>query len=455
VGSTVCLRIDRDAFRSMLDPLHAELRSKMPKDSSPTWLRKSKMGGGSSGGNSFIKSANERAASMAVLAGKSIQRYAPLKDGIQLLKPLGSGGFARVLLAKDNATRRLFALKVIHKGKLLEKKAEARTTQVLNEKLALGSLSHPFITGLHAHYQDAGYLYLLMDLALGGDLFGLMDRHGNMDEAMSRFYTSSLALALQHIHLLEFVYRDLKPENILLDNRGFVKLCDFGFAKKLLLDRTYSQCGTPDYVAPEMLMGQGVNQGCDWWALGVLLYEMISGFPAFTDKGGDNMQTFKNILKGDLEFPPESECTFSPTCKSLVSGMLAVNLASRLGYVNGGAASVISHSWFHDLDWDRLVNLYVDPPWRPTLSNATDTSHFEIEADAANFGEDGKLDEAETQKWKHVWAAFGGDDDATKEEAAVETADAADAATAPTATAPTTAPAAENGRLVTPVKVAE
>lgn len=130
VGSTVCLRIDRDAFRSMLDPLHAELRSKMPKDSSPTWLRKSKMGGGSSGGNSFIKSANERAASMAVLAGKSIQRYAPLKDGIQLLKPLGSGGFARVLLAKDNATRRLFALKVIHKGKLLEKKAEARTTQV-------------------------------------------------------------------------------------------------------------------------------------------------------------------------------------------------------------------------------------------------------------------------------------------------------------------------------------
>ncbi len=289
-----------------------------------------------------------------------------------------------------------------------------------------------------------------MELALGGDLFGLMDRHGLMDEPMARFYTSSLTLALQHLHLLEFVYRDLKPENVLLDFRGFVKLCDFGFAKKLTLDRTYSQCGTPDYVAPEMLNGQGVNQGCDWWALGVLLYEMISGFPAFTDKGGDNMKTFANILKGELEFPPESECSFSGPCKALIAGMLSVNLASRLGYIHGGAESVISHAWFEGVDWDRLVNCYVEPPWRPSLGSSTDTSHFELDDDASNFSEDQELTADEAKSWEHVWSAFGGNDD----EGAGGTAPAADEAkTAASATADTTAPAAAPAAApITPAK---
>ncbi len=135
VSATVCLRIDRDAFKSMLDPLHAELRSKMPTDSSPTWLRKSKKGAGSSGGTSFIRTANDRAAQAAAL-GLDVRRYSPAKTNIAILKPLGSGGFARVLLAKDNATRRLFALKVIHKSKLLERKAEARTAQVTGTALS-------------------------------------------------------------------------------------------------------------------------------------------------------------------------------------------------------------------------------------------------------------------------------------------------------------------------------
>lgn len=391
VSPTICLRVDRDAFKCMLDPLHEEMKKAMPVDSSPTWLKKSGKGDGAS------LSAKD--------ASQSVRQYSPAKTNIAILKPLGSGGFARVLLAKDSATRRLFAMKVIHKSKLLERKADTRTAQILSEKLALSTFSHPFITGLHAHYQDSKYLYLLIELALGGDLFGLMDRHGLMSEPMARFYVSSLALALEHLHLLEFVYRDLKPENVLLDSRGFVKLCDFGFAKKLTLDRTYSQCGTPDYVAPEMLNGQGVNHGCDWWALGVMIFEMIVGNPAFTDMSGDTMKTFSNILKGDLQFPRET--TFSASCKALVAGMLSVNLASRLGYAYGGANSVLSHAWFEDVDWDRLVNCYIEPPWRPKLMSATDTSHFELEEGASNFGEDDELTPQDEKTWEHVWKAWG------------------------------------------------
>ena len=131
--------------------------------------------------------------------------------------------------------------------------------------------------------------------------------------------------------MLEFVYRDLKPENVLLDAHGFVKLCDFGFAKKVA-DRTYTQCGTPDYVAPEMLMGQGVNQACDWWALGVLLYEMCASYPPFTDKSGQDMKTFANILKGELAWPDDT--SFSAPMKGLIEGLLQVKSTLSLSNPN-------------------------------------------------------------------------------------------------------------------------
>lgn len=200
-----------------------------------------------------------------------------------------------------------------------------------------------------------------------------------------------------------------------LSQLGYIKVCDFGFAKKVT-DRTFTQCGTPDYVAPEMLMGQGVNQACDWWALGVLLYEMMAAVPPFGDPEGDDMATFSNILKGEVKYPPEDECTFSEEAKGLIGGMLTVKVSDRLGYLKGGAEDIVQHAWFKGkTDWDSLINQTVTPPWVPNLKSADDTSYFDEEAqeecmEAHKSAHTGPLNEEEASEWSHVWLAFDGTD---------------------------------------------
>ena len=277
---------------------------------------------------------------------------------------------------RDAKTRRVYALKRVCKAHLLAHNAVMRCEWLQREKRVLELLEHPFIVHLHTTYADEQAIYLLCGVAMGGDLFRIIDKLGRVPEKVARFYVASVTLALAHIHANDIVYRDLKPENVLLDSQGYVKVCDFGFAKPVT-DRTYTRCGTPDYTAPEMLLNQGVNQACDWWALGILIFEMLVGMPPFTDPDGDDLQTYKNITHGALSscYPDDSAAT--DESRALIQGLCTVKVAFRLGYLKGGAGDVMAHAWFQDYDWDGLVNLTQPPPWRPSLKTFDDTTCFE------------------------------------------------------------------------------
>lgn len=338
---------------------------------------------------------------------RRLPRNRPRLSRLQTKAILGRGGFGRVELARDSDSRRHYALKIVTKRNLLASKASLRTQWLLREKQCLEELSHTFIVELHATYADEKNLYFLFDLAIGGELFRILDRLGKLPETATQFYIGSLALALAHIHSREYVYRDLKPENVLIDQFGFVKLCDFGFAKKVV-DRTYTQCGTPDYVAPEMLKGQGVNQAADWWALGVVLYEALVGYTPFTNSNGEEMKTFEAILNGEFELPEEEAET---EWAKLVSGLCAVKVSSRLGYLSGGAEDVICHAWFGKYDWDGLVNRTITPPWRPQPEAADDTRYFDIddEQEAREANEDSgenEISEHLLASYQHVFLEF-------------------------------------------------
>ena len=239
---------------------------------------------------------------------------------------------------------------------------------------------------------------------MGGDLYRLIEKLGRIPEKVGKFYAGSLALALAHMHSNEIVYRDIKPENVLLDSLGYVKICDFGFAKRVT-DRTYTRCGTPDYIAPEMLLNQGVNAASDWWSLGILIFEMVNGEPPFTDPDGDDMQTYQNIIQGALSSCYPEDSAASTEVRALCQGLCTVKVPYRLGYLKGGANDVMEHAWFGaDFDWEGLVNMTKEPPWRPNLSSATDTTCFD--SDPGGESLEGPAGKSHPEELAKRWAAL-------------------------------------------------
>ncbi|KAG8214587.1 kinase-like domain-containing protein [Butyriboletus roseoflavus] len=290
-------------------------------------------------------------------------------DDFELITVIGKGSFGKVMQVRKRDTTRIYALKTIRKAHIVDRK---EITHTLAERLVLARVNNPFIVPLKFSFQSEQKLYLVLAFVNGGELFHHLQREQRFNEERSRFYSAQLLLALEHLHELDVVYRDLKPENILLDYTGHIALCDFGLCKLNMKDSdtTNTFCGTPEYLAPEILNGQGYNKVIDWWTLGVLLYEMLSGLPPFYDEVTDKM--YHKILTDPLVFGPE----IGSEARSILTSLLDRDPTRRLG-VNG-AEEIKKHPFFEKhLDFKKLLQKKIQPPFKPSVSSPVDVSNFD------------------------------------------------------------------------------
>ncbi len=202
-----------------------------------------------------------------------------LKD-FELGTTLGTGSFGRVRIAKDQKNDKYVAVKIMKKAEIIKMK---QVDHIMNENNILASIDHPFIIMMDSFTQDDRYLYLIIEFVRGGEMFTYLRGIGKFEPKQAQFYSSQVVCMFEYLHSKNIIYRDLKPENILIDHRGYLKLTDFGFAK-IVDSRTYTLCGTPEYLAPEMLLNKGHGKPVDWWTFGILLYEMIAGIDPFSDE---------------------------------------------------------------------------------------------------------------------------------------------------------------------------
>jgi CRP-like cAMP-binding protein/tRNA A-37 threonylcarbamoyl transferase component Bud32 len=232
-------------------------------------------------------------------------------DDLSKIKLLGIGSFGRVWLVKHTPTSKTFALKQMDKALILKHHQEK---SVIREKSIMASLHHPFIVQLVSVFSDSTKIYMLLDLLQGGELFSVIHtrRYDGIPCNHASFYAQCLLMGLEHMHSRSIVYRDLKPENIMIDSHGYPVLVDLGFAK-VVQNKTYTMCGTPEYLAPEIILSKGHDKGVDCWAFGVLIYEMIYGITPFFSSGIDQVTLFKRIVQGKFAFPPGRESIFRPS----------------------------------------------------------------------------------------------------------------------------------------------
>ena len=297
-------------------------------------------------------------------------------DDFQILKLIGKGTFGQVYQVKKKDTQRIYAMKVLSKKVIIQKKEVAHTLGERNILVRTAMTASPFIVGLKFSFQTPTDLYLVTDYMSGGELFWHLQKEGRFQEARAKFYIAELILSLQHLHEHDIVYRDLKPENILLDANGHIALCDFGLSKANLTqdDTTNTFCGTTEYLAPEVLLDeQGYTKMVDFWSLGVLVFEMCCGWSPFYAE--DTQQMYKNIAFGKVRFPRDA---LSTEGRNFVKGLLNRNPKHRLG-AKDDAKELMAHPFFADVDWDALCSKRVIPPFKPKLKSNTDTSNFDPE----------------------------------------------------------------------------
>uniref|UniRef100_A0AAY4DZD7 cGMP-dependent protein kinase n=1 Tax=Denticeps clupeoides TaxID=299321 RepID=A0AAY4DZD7_9TELE len=292
-------------------------------------------------------------------------------SSLEVVTTLGVGGFGRVELVKVKNESLTFALKCIKKKHVVENRQEEH---IHSERRILAETSSPFVVKLYRTYRDSKYVYMLLEACLGGEIWSLLRDRGSFDEHTARFCVGCVTEAFDYLHHSGIIYRDLKPENLMLDAEGYIKLVDFGFAKKMKCgQKTWTFCGTPEYVAPEIILNKGHNFSVDFWSLGILVFELLTGSPPFT--GTDQMVTYTLILKGieKMDFPKK----ISKRSGDLIRKLCRQNPSERLGHLKNGITDIKKHRWFNGFSWTGLKGRTLKSPLKRELNGPTDHTYFD------------------------------------------------------------------------------
>ncbi|KAG6488798.1 hypothetical protein ZIOFF_050049 [Zingiber officinale] len=290
-------------------------------------------------------------------------------DDFEVLKLVGKGAFGKVFQVRKKGTSEIYAMKVMRKDSVMEKN---HAEYMKSERDILTKVDHPFVVQLRYSFQTKYRLYLVLDFVNGGHLFFQLYNHGLFREVLARIYAAEIVSAVSHLHANGIMHRDLKPENILLDADGHAMLTDFGLAKEFDENtRSNSLCGTLEYMAPEIVLGKGHDKAADWWSVGILLFEMLTGKPPFISSNREKMQ--QKIMKEKIKLP----AYLSSEAHSLLKGLLQKEASKRLGSGPTGSNEIKSHKWFKSINWRKLENREIQPCFRPNVAGKTCIANFD------------------------------------------------------------------------------
>ncbi|KAL4443164.1 hypothetical protein ABPG74_002231 [Tetrahymena malaccensis] len=292
-------------------------------------------------------------------------------DSFYLLSIIGKGSYAKVSLVRKKDDNQVYALKAIKKS-LIE--AKNQKEHIITERNILQTVNNQYIVKMKYAFQDKQKLFFVLEYCGGGELYSLLSSKRQLNEQQTKFYAAQLVKALEYLHSHNIIYRDLKPENVLIDKDGYIKLTDFGLSKMDVKHNTEatSLCGTPEYLAPEILEQKGHGKPVDWWTLGNIIWEMMTGLPPFYNENRKEM--FHHIK----ELPIKNHPKIQGDLKNLLSGLLEKDPNKRLGTIDG-AKEIIDHPWFKDLRWDQLEQRKINPPFVPNLETDIDLKYIDYE----------------------------------------------------------------------------
>jgi cGMP-dependent protein kinase len=363
VGPVECLVLERSNFTALLNEVHDQLTDAVSK----------RADGSASPGTTAEE----------VIGPKTDFKYEDLK----ILRTIGTGTFGRVKLVQHKASGMACALKAMNKSDVV---ASHQEINIMAEKNLLFACSGSrFVLGLLQTYNFPNQIFMLMEFIQGGELWSYIyektntvqrNPAGGFEISAAKFYASNVILAFKHLHAKNIAYRDLKPENLLIDGKGYVKVIDFGFAKKFPyvkngkpLNKTFTLCGTPEYLAPEIVMSKGYDKSVDCWALGCLIFELSLARTPF--QADYTTKIFQNIVNSDkvLSFPPRMD----PMHVSLVRKLLNANPAFRIGNLSGGIDDIMRDPFFSSVDWAATEQGLVESPYKPAVTGALDAANFD------------------------------------------------------------------------------